>query len=133
MSSRKSPSGPTSSLTGFVTIGDTNVGSSSAQASFSAIAKIAVAPGGTAFANMNGRLMSTNDTVVVSPRVVPLSSTAGCPVVIAFARVLSVEASTLSTAVGIIQVGLQSPNITASAVAVSNTYDITVALRGADL
>ena len=62
-----------------------------------------------------------------------MSAAAGSPVVIAFARVLSVEASTISTATAIIQVGLQAPNITASAVAVSNTYDITVALRSADL
>jgi membrane-associated protease RseP (regulator of RpoE activity) len=133
MSSRKSPSGPQSFISGFITVGDTSVGSSSAQATFSAIAKIAVSPAGTAFANMNGKLMSTNDVVSVSPRVVPMSTTSGSPVVIAFARVLSVEASTLSTAVGIIQIGLQTVNITASAVAVSNTYDITVALRGADL
>lgn len=133
MGSRRSASGPTSFLTGFVTVGDTAVTSSTAVSSFSAIAKIAIGPAGTAFANMNGRVMSTNDVVSVSPRVVPISTTAGVPVNVAWARIASVEASTLSTAVAIVQIGLAPQVSGAAGVAVSNTYDISVALRSADL
>ncbi len=132
MSSRKSPTGPSSFLTGFITVGDTAVASSSAQSTFTAIAKIAVPPSGTASANMNGRVMSTNDVVSITPRVVPLSTTAGVPTILAYARVKSVENSSITTAVAIIEVGLQSP-LASAAVAVSNTYDINVFLRSADL
>lgn len=133
MGSRRSPSGPQSFLTGFVTIGDTAVTSSTANSSFTAVARIAIGPAGTAFANMNGKLMSTNDTVSISPRVVPLSTTAGVPVNIGFARVISVESATIATCSAIIQVGLVPAVAGAASVAVSNTYDIEVALRSADL
>jgi hypothetical protein len=132
MGSRRSPSGPQSFLTGFITIDATAIGSSTAQATVSAIARIAIAPSGTAFANMNGKLISTNDVVAVSPRVVPLSSVSGAPAVIAYARIVSVEASTISTAVAIVQVALQGTTNTL-ATAPANTFDLTVSLRGADL
>lgn len=133
MGSRRSPTGPQSFLTGFVTVGDTAVTSSTAVSSFSAIARIAIGPAGTAFANMNGKVMSTNDTVSVSPRVVPISTTAGVPVNIGWARIASVEAATVSTAVAIVHVGLVPQVAGAASVAVSNTYDISVSLRSADL
>jgi len=133
MGSRRSPTGPQSFLTGFVTVGDTTLNSSTAVSSFSAIARIAIGPAGTAFANMNGKVMSTNDAVAVSPRVVPLSTTAGAPAIIAWARIMSVEAATISTAVAIVQIGL-APGVAATTpVAVSNTYDISVSLRSGDL
>lgn len=133
MGSRRSPTGPLSFLTGFITVGDTAVTSSTAVSSFSAVARIAIGPAGTAFANMNGKVMSTNDTVSVSPRVVPLSTTAGVPVNIAWARIASVESATISTATAIVQVGLAPQVSGAAGVAVSNTYDISVSLRSADL
>jgi hypothetical protein len=133
MGSRRSPTGPLSNLTGFVTVGDTAVTSSTAVSSFSAIARISIGPAGTAFANMNGKVMSTNDQVSVSPRVVPIGTTAGVPVNIAWARIASVESATVSTAVAIVQIGLAPQVSGAAGVAVSNTYDISVALRSADL
>ena len=132
MSSRRSPSGPQSFLTGFITMDATAVGSSTAQATVTAVAKILIGPAGTASANMNGRIMSTNDVVAVSPRVVPLSSVSGAPVSIAYARVVSVEAATISTATAIIQVALQNSTDTL-ATAPANTFDISVSLRAADL
>ena len=132
MGSRRAPSGPQSFLTGFITVDSTAIGSSTAQATVSAIARIAIAPSGTAFANMNGRLISTNDVVCVSPRVIPLASVAGAPVTIAYARVVSVEAATISTAVAIIQVALQNATNTLTTTP-ANTFDLTVSLRGADL
>lgn len=133
MGSRRSPTGPLSFLTGFITVGDTAVTSSTAVSSFSATARISIGPAGTAFANMNGKVMSTNDSVNISPRVVPISTTAGVPVNIGWARVASVESATVSTAIAIIQVGLVPQVAGAASVAVSNTYDICVALRSADL
>lgn len=133
MGSRRSPTGPLSFLTGFITVGDTAVTSSTAVSSFSAIARIAIGPAGTAFANMNGKVMSTNDIVALNPRVVPISTTAGVPVNIGWARIVSVEAATVATAVAVVQVGLAPQQAGAASVAVSNTYDISVSLRSADL
>jgi hypothetical protein len=132
MGSRRSPSGPQSFLTGFIALDATAVGSSTAQATVTAIARILVGPAGTAAANMNGRIMSSNDVVSVSPRVTPLSSVSGAPVSIAYARVVSVEAATISTAVAIIQVALQNSTNTL-ATTPANTYDLAVTLRSADL
>lgn len=132
MSSRRAPSGPQSFLTGFIAIDATAVGSATAQSTVTAVARIFIAPAGTATANMNGRIMSTNDVVTLSPRTVPLSSVAGAPVSIAYARVISVEAASISTATAIIQIGLQNSTTTLATV-VANTFDMAVALRSADL
>ena len=132
MGSRKSPSGPLSALSGFITIGETAIGSATAITSVTAIARVAIGPAGTATANMNGKIMSTNDVVSVSPRIGTIGTTPNVPVAIAYARVVSVESATVSTAVGIIQLGLY-PTTTASSTAQANTFDISVALRSADL
>jgi hypothetical protein len=132
MSSRRPPSGPQAFLSGFIAVPAVTLVSSSAQATVSAIARIFIGPAGTATANMNGRVMSTNDVVTLSPRVVPLSSVAGAQVTLSYARVMSVEASTVATALAWIQLGVQnSTNVVGDIPA--NTYDIAVTLRGADL
>lgn len=133
MSSRKPPSGPLASLTGFVVIPATAIASSTAETTVSAIANIQVPPSGTATANMNGKVMSTNDVVSWSPRVVPLSTTSGVPVQLVYARVLSVQAATIGTAIGIIQLGFHAGVAGAAATVQANTIDIDVSLRSSDL
>lgn len=132
MSSRKPPSGPQSMLTGFVVIPETAVASATVETTATAIANIQVPPSGTATARMNGRVMSTNDVVSWSPRTVPLSTTAQVPVALTYARVISVEAATISTALAILELGFL-PYTTANATLQANTIDIAVHLRSADL
>lgn len=133
MSSRRAPSGPASFLTGFIVLPLTVITTSTvANATATAVARIAVGPAGTAFANMNGKVMGTNDIVALTPRTLPLNS-AGVPVSLQYARVLSVESATVATATAIIEVGLQGSSSGASATAIANTWSMMVALQSADL
>lgn len=132
MSSRKSPSGPVANLTGIIAIAQTTIGAGTIGSLVTAtgFAQILVSPAGTAQALMNARVMSTNDVVTASPRgTVPLSTTgAGSGAVFfSFARVLSV-----GTASAIIEFTFGNTGTTA-ATAVANTWNINVALAGADL
>ena len=124
MSSRKSPSGPSSSFTGFVQLGTTAL-AGTATATQTGTAQIAISPGGTAFGNMNGLKMSTNDIVSASPRVVPISSLA---VVLSYARISSINTA------GVAIVELTFGNLsTAAATTAANTWSINVDLNSADL
>lgn len=127
MSSRKSPSGPASSFTGFVVLAQTAIaaGSLGPAATATGFAQIFVGPQGTATALMNPAKMTTNDIVSLSPRgTVPLSTST---VVLSYARVLSV-----GTASAIIEVTLGNTG-TAAATAVANTWNINVDLMSSDL
>lgn len=130
MSSRKSPSGPASSLTGLVALAQTviNAGTAGNAATATGFASIFVPPQGTALALMNATKMSTNDIVSASPRgTVPLGTS---QIGLSFARVISVGSAATSSA--IIEFTFINPS-TASATLVANTWNINVDLVGADL
>jgi hypothetical protein len=127
MSSRKSPSGPRSFLTGFVAVAQTVVapGSAGNVATATGIASQFVSPRGTAVTRVNPRLLSTNDVVGVSPRgTVPLGTS---QIGLSYARVSSV-----GSASAVIELGFTNPS-TASATVVANTFNLSIALQGADL
>lgn len=118
-------------LTGFITISDTIVTTGTvAVGTVTAVARVAVntVASTTGTANMAGKLMSTNDVVSWSPRTFPLNS-AGVPVSITYMRVKAVESASVNTATAIIELGLLSSSSGASATAIANTFDISVALK----
>jgi len=124
MSSRKSPSGPLSSLTGFVILGNTAI-AATATVTVAGTAQIAIGPAGTAFGTMNGLKMSTNDIVSVSPRTVPLSTSA---VVFSYARVSSIN----TAGIALLELTFGNPQTTAATVS-ANTWNVNVDLQGSDL
>lgn len=128
MGSRKSPSGPVSSLTGFVALAQTVLppGSAAAPAiSATGFALAFVAPRGTAIGLMNARKMSTNDVVSASPRFTGSLGTS--QIGFSHGRVSSV-----GTASAVIEMTFTNPS-TASATLVAQTWNLQVALQGADL
>ncbi len=133
MSSRRSPTGPATFLTGFITTPLTTVTTGTvAVGTVTALAQIQLPPSGTANGNMAGRLMTTNDIVQITPRTVPLNS-AGVPIIVQYARVAAVESSTVATATAIIEIAMLSSSSGASATAVANTWNLSVQLQKADL
>src|SRR4029077_9096105 len=77
MSSRKSPTGPASSLTGLVALPQTviNIATAGVAATATGFASIFVSPQGTALSLINASRMSTTDVVSASPRgTVPLGT-----------------------------------------------------------
>lgn len=126
MSSRKSPSGPASTLTGFVVLAQTvlNAGSAGNVATATGIAQKFISPRGTATTRIDPRLLSTNDVVSASPRgTVPLGTSQIC---LSYARVSSV-----GTASAVVELGFTNPS-TASATLVANTWNLAIALQTAD-
>lgn len=131
MSSRKSPSGPASKLTGLVALPQTviNIATAGVAATATGFASIFVGPQGTALSLMNAAKMSTNDVVRASPRgTVPLGTT---QIGLSYARVLSVGSAATSSA--IIEFAFVNMVFNASATVVANTWNIDVDLAGADL
>ncbi len=124
MSSRKSPSGPPSSFTGFVQLAITGL-AATAVATQTGTAQIAIGPSGTAFGFMNGLKMTTNDIVSLSPRVTPISSNG---VVLSQARVSSIN----TAGIAVIEVTFGNPHTT-GATTVANTWNINVDLQSSDL
>lgn len=126
MSSRKSPSGPKSFVTGFVAVGQTVIapGSAGQAATATGIAQMFVPPRGTAVTRIDPRLLSTNDTVSASPRAtVPLGTS---QIGLSYSRVSSV-----GSASAVIELAFTNPS-TASATLVANTFNLSIALQGAD-
>lgn len=126
MSSRKSPSGPRSMITGFVALAQTVVapGSAGNAATATGIAQMFVAPRGTAATRIDPRLLSTNDVVSASPRgTVPLGTS---QIGFGYARISSV-----GTASAVVELTFTNPS-TASATLVANTWNIGLQLQGAD-
>lgn len=124
MSSRKSPSGPIASFTGFVALAATGV-AATAVATATGTAQIAIGPAGTAFGLMNGLKMTTNDIVSVSPRVAPISSSS---IVLSHARISSIN----TAGVAVVELTFGNPQTT-GATTVANTWSINVDLQSADL
>ena len=126
MSSRRSPSGPASALTGFVALAQTviNAGSAGTAATATGILQRFVAPAGTAATRIDPRLLSTNDVVSASPRgTVPLGTSQIC---FSHARI-----SSIGTASAVVELTFTNPS-TASATLVANTWNLNVALQSAD-
>lgn len=131
MSSRKSPTGPASSLTGLVALAQTviNAGTAGVAATATGFASIFVPPQGTALALMNATRMSTNDIVRASPRgTVPIGTS---QIGLSYARVVSVGSAATSSA--IIEFSFINLAEGASATVVANTWNINVDLAGSDL
>lgn len=127
MSTRRSPSGPASALTGFVRLAQTTVAAGTVGPLITAtgFAEIFVGPSGTATGLMNVKVMSTNDVVAASPRAtVPLSTSTAF---FSYARVLSVGTSS-----AIIEFTFGNTG-TVAATVVANTWNINVDLSSADL
>ena len=130
MSSRKSPSGPLSSLTGLIRLAQTVIapGTAGNAATATAIAEFLVAPQGTALGTINPTKMSTTDIISLSPRgTVPLGTS---QIGLSFARVLTLGTAATSTA--IIEVSFINPS-TASATLVANTWNMNIDLSLSDL
>lgn len=126
MSSRRSPSGPKSLITGFVALTQTVVapGSAGNAATATGIAAMFVAPRGTAVTRIDPRLLSTNDVVNASPRgTVPLGTS---QIGFSHARISSV-----GTASAVVELTFTNPS-TASATLVANTWNLALNLQGAD-
>ena len=126
MSSRKSPSGPSSSITGFVALSQTVVapGTAGNAATATGIVAAFVAPRGTAQTRVDPRRLSTNDVVSASPRgTVPLGTS---QIGFSHARISSV-----GTASAVVELTFTNPS-TASATLVANTWNLAIALQGAD-
>ncbi len=99
MSSRKSPTGPASSLTGVVALAQTvlNAGTAGNAATATGFASIFISPQGTALGLINVGKMSTNDVVSASPRgTVPLGTS---QIGFSFARILSVGSAATSSCI----------------------------------
>lgn len=131
MSNRKSPTGPVTNLTGFVTLAQTVIapGTAGNAATATGFGLIFVSPSGTATALMNASKMSTNDVVSASPRgTVPLGTS---QIGFSHGRVVSV-AGTGATASAILELTFTNPS-TASATLVANTWNVNVDLQSADL
>jgi hypothetical protein len=126
MSSRRGPSGPFGSITGFVAFAQTviNPGTAGNVATATGIAAGFRAPGSTVQVPINAKRLSTNDVVHGSPRgTVPVGTSQIC---ISYMRVSSV-----GSASAVIEVGYTNPS-TASATAVANTWNIAIALAKSD-
>lgn len=124
MSSRKSPSGPASSFTGFVVLAATAIAATTS-ATVAGTAQIAVGPAGTAFGTMNGLKMSTNDIVSVSPRTSPISTSPS--MVFSHARVSSINTA------GIALIELTFGNLATASTVTANTWNVNVDLQSSDL
>jgi hypothetical protein len=127
MSSRRSPSGPKSFLTGFVVLGQTVIapGTAGVAATATGFAAQFVAPRGTAQTRMDAKVLSTNDVVTASPRgTVPLGTS---QIGLSFARLASV-----GTASAIVELTFTNPS-TASATLVANTWNLAISLQSGDL
>lgn len=127
MGSRKSPSGPRSSVTGFVTIAQTviNAGTAGNVATATGILQQFVSPGGSVATRVDPRLLSTNDVVAQSPRgTVPIATS---QVAISYARI-----SSIGTASAVVELGFANTS-TASATVVANTFNLQISLQRADL
>jgi hypothetical protein len=133
MSSRRSPSGPSSTLTGFVTLAQTVVapGSAGVNATATGIAQQFFLPHGTAAVpvatptRMSPKNMSTNDVVNASPRGTAVLGTS--QIGLSHARVSSV-----GSASAVIELSFTNPS-TASATLVANTWNLAVFLQSTDL
>ena len=125
MSSRKSPSGPASSVIGFVALAQTVIppGSAGNVATATGIVAQFATPAGTSQTRVNPKLLNTNDVVSGSPRgTVPLGTS---QIGVAYWRISSV-----GTASAVVEVGFYNPSI-ASATAVANTWNLSIRLRRA--
>jgi hypothetical protein len=133
MSSRRSPSGPSSLLTGFVTLAQTVIapGTAGIAATATGIAQAFFLPHGTAAVpvatptRMNPKNMSTNDVVSASPRGTAVLGTS--QIGLSHARVSSV-----GSASAVIELSFINPS-TASATLVANTWNLGVFLQSTDL
>lgn len=128
MSSRKSPSGPTSNVTGFVALAQTVVAPGSAGNAATATGIVAqfVAPRGTAQTRVDPRKLSVNDVVSASPRgTVPLGTS---QIGFSHARISSV-----GSASAVVELTFTNPSNAASATIIANTWNLNITLQGADL
>lgn len=126
MSSRRSPSGPKSAVTGFVALAQTVIapGSAGNAATATGIVQAFVSPRGTATTRVDPRLLSTNDVVSASPRAtVPLGTS---QISFGYARISSV-----GTASAVAELTFTNPS-TASATLVANTWNLNINLQSAD-
>lgn len=126
MSARTSPSGPRSTITGFVVLAQTVIapGTAGNAATATGIVQKFVSPRGTATTRVDPRLLSTNDVVSASPRgTVPLGTSQIC---FSHGRISSV-----GTASAVVELTFTNPS-TASATLVANTWNIGMQLQGAD-
>jgi len=126
MSSRRSPCGPLSNVTGFVALAQTVVapGSAGNAATATGIISKFVSPGGSAATRVDPRQLSTNDVVTASPRgTVPLGTS---QIGLSYARISSV-----GTASAVVELTFTNPS-TASATVVANTWNLSISLQGAD-
>jgi hypothetical protein len=126
MSSRRGPSGPLGTITGFVAFAQTVVapGSAGNLATATGIAAQFRAPGSTAVVPINPRRLTTNDIVKGSPRgTVPLGTS---QVGVAYMRV-----SSIGSASAVIEIAYTNPS-TASASAVANTWNVALDLQKSD-
>lgn len=126
MSSRRGPSGPYGSLTGFVAFAQTvvNAGTAGNIATATGIAAMFRAPGSTVQVPINAKRLSTNDVVHGSPRgTVPIGTS---QIAVSYMRVSSV-----GTASAVIEVGYANTS-TASATAVANTWNLAISLAKSD-
>lgn len=128
MSSRRSPSGPLSTVTGFVALAQTVLAPSTAgnAATATGILAMFVSPAGTATTRVDPRKISTNDVVSASPRgTVPLGTS---QIGFSHARISSV-----GTASAVVELTFVNASSAGSATVVANTWNLAVALQGADL
>ncbi len=129
MSSRRSPSGPRSIITGFVAFAQTVINISTAAGGNVATATGIItqfkSPGSTVQVRVDPRRLTTNDIVTGSPRgTVPLATS---QISVSYFRVASV-----GTASAVIEITYMNPNSAASATAVANTWNLSVELQKAD-
>lgn len=126
MSSRRSPSGPKSFVTGFVALAQTVIapGTAGQVATATGIAAAFIAPAGSVVTRIDPGLLSLNDVVSASPRTtVPLGTS---QISFSYARVASV-----GSASAVIELAFTNPS-TASATLVANTWNLAIALQSGD-
>ena len=128
MGSRRSPSGPRSSVTGFVVLAQTVIapGSAGNMGSATGILQQFVGPRGTAATRMDPRGLSTNDVVSASPRGSAQLGTT--QIGFSCARIASV-----GSASAIVELFFSNPSNAASATLIANTWNLNIALQSADL
>jgi hypothetical protein len=129
MSTRRSPSGPRASVTGFVAFAQTVINISTAAggnvATATGILTQFKAPGSTVQVRVDPRRLTLNDIVTGSPRgTVPLATS---QISVQYLRVSSV-----GSASAVIEIGYVNPNSAASATAVANTWNLSVELQKSD-
>lgn len=127
MSSRRSPSGPKSLVTGFVALAQTVIppGSAGVAATATGIIQQFVSPRGTAVTRVDPRALSTNDVVSMSPRGTAVLGTS--QIGLSHGRVSSV-----GTASAVVELSFTNPS-TASATLVANTWNLAINLQSTDL